>query len=139
MTDKEYIELAIEEAKRSTEPLRCGVVIVRDSQIVAKAFNSQRADKNATAHAEIKAIAQASKKLGSKNLESCVVYATCEPCTMCLSAMVFAKVKKLVYGVSLKDFYPLRIDLDIDTFISKCSYKFGVVKNFMEAECRELN
>lgn len=132
------MEMAIFEAKKSEEPLKCGAVIVKDNKIIAKAFNTQRKDNNATAHAEIKAISIAGKVLGSKNLENCVVYGTCEPCIMCLSAMVFAKVKKLVYGLSLKEISPRLIDIKIDTFFERSPYKFEVVKNFMEEECRSL-
>lgn len=130
--------VAIEEAKKSQEPLRCGVVIAKDGKILARAFNSQREDHNATAHAEIKAIAESGKKLGNKNLEGCVAYCTCEPCIMCLSAMIFAKVKKLYYGVSLKNVSPSTINISIDEFLSRSPNKFEVVKNYMERECKEL-
>lgn len=138
MNDKRFMELAISEAVKSQEPLKCGVVITFNGKVISKSFNSQRKDNNAVAHAEIKAIAAAGEKLGNKNLEECVVYGTCEPCTMCLSAMVFSKIKRLVYGISLKEVSPDKIDIDIDTFLEKSSYKFEVVKDFMVKECRTL-
>lgn len=133
------MNLAIQEAQKSHEPLKCGVVIVKNNQVIACSYNSQREDNNATAHAEIKAIAAAGKKLGSKNLEGCTIYGTCEPCTMCLSAMVFAKIEKLVYGISLKDVSLNPINISIDEFLSKSPNKFEVIKNFMVKECQTLN
>ena len=132
------MEMAISEASKSEEPLKCGVVIVKDGKIIAKTFNSQRRDNNATAHAEIKAIADAGKELGNKNLEGSTVYGSCEPCIMCLSAMTFAKVKKLFYGISLKDVSPQLIEIDIDTFLDKSPNKLEVIKNFMVEDCRKL-
>ena len=57
---------------------------------------------------------------------------------MCLSAFVFAKIKKLVYGVSLAEVSATRIDVDLKFFLSKASQPIEVVHNFMEAECGEL-
>lgn len=138
MSDEQYMRLAIEEAKKSIEPGKCGAVIVKGGEIIAKTYNSQRRDHHVTAHAETKAITEAGKKTGNKKLEGCTVYATCEPCKICLSAMVFARIGKLVYGVSIKDMFDSFIDIDIDTFLSKSPYKFEVVKNFMEDECRGI-
>ncbi len=131
MTDEELMRVAIEEAKKSQEPLKCGVVIAKDGKIISQAYNSQREDHNATAHAEIKAIALAGERLGNKNLDGCIVYGTCEPCLMCLTAMSFAKIKRLVYGVSLKEASPTSIDISVDEFLSKSPNKFEVVKNFL--------
>lgn len=63
------MRLAISEAKESSEPGKCGAVIIKDGEIVAKAYNSQRGDNHVTAHAEMKAIAEAGKKTVSKNLK----------------------------------------------------------------------
>lgn len=136
--EKDYMELAIKMARQSDEPLKCGVVIVKNGKVLAETFNSQRCDCNSTAHAEIKAIGLAGRVLSNKNLDGCTVYGTCEPCTMCLSAMIFAKVEKLVFGVSLKDVSPVRIDINIDEFIEKSPHKIKVIKNFMEQECKDL-
>jgi tRNA(adenine34) deaminase len=138
MKDDDFMNLAISEAYKSSEPLKCGVVIVKDGIVITQAFNSQRKDNNSTAHAEIKAIALAGNHLGNKSLEGCIVYGTCEPCTMCLSAMIFAKINKLVYGITLREVSPTLIEIDIDTFLAKSPYRFEIVKNFMVEECRQL-
>ncbi len=134
------MELAIKEAKKSSELLKCGVVIVKNGKIISKSYNSQRASNDASAHAEINAIRKAGKKLKNKNLNECIIYCTCEPCIMCLSAITFAKIKKLVFGVSLRGASPKEkfIDISTGTFLSHIPYKIEVLKNFMEKECREL-
>lgn len=130
--------LAIEEAKKSTQPLKCGTVIVKDGKVIAKAYNSQRESKDACAHAEIKAIGIAGQTIGNKNLNGCDVYSTCEPCLMCLAAISFAEVERLFFGISLKDASSENIDISTDYFISKSRHKFQVIKNFLKENCQKL-
>lgn len=138
--DEYFMRLAIEEAKNSSESIRCGCVIVLGNEVIAKAHSSQRSLNDASAHAEINALRLAGKKLGNKNIEEGVMYCTCEPCIMCISAMAFAKIKKLLYGLILKEAFPKEriIDIDIDTLLTKSAHKIQVVKNFMRDECRQL-
>ncbi|MBD3311459.1 MAG: nucleoside deaminase [Candidatus Magasanikbacteria bacterium] len=133
------MELAIDEALHSNEPLKCGVVITRDDIVIAKQHNSQRLSNDATSHAEIRAVRKAGQKLQNKNLNGCTAFCTCEPCIMCLSALCFAKIDKLFYGLSLKDVSPKEksISIDIYTFLKEAPYKFEVVKNFMKDECKK--
>ncbi len=84
---------AIEEAKKSSESLPCGAVIVNSQgEILAKSCNSARKIHDSSAHAEINALRLAGKKMGNKELRECIIYCTCEPCVMCLSAIVYAKI-----------------------------------------------
>lgn len=133
----QYMHMAIVEAKKSTEPLRCGTVIVRDNELLAAAHNSQRQDNDATAHAEIKALQIAGQKVGSKNINGADVYCTCEPCPMCLAALSFAKVKTVIYGASLNKVSPVQKNVAIPAseFLDYCPNKFQLVNNFMEEEC----
>jgi tRNA(adenine34) deaminase len=138
--DEQFMQLAIEEAKKSSEPLKCGVVIIKDGKVIAKTYNSQRESKNASAHAEIKAIGMAGEVVGNKNLDGCDIYCTCEPCIMCISAITFAKIGRLFYGISLSDVSPIgkRINISLDNFLEKTPNKFEVIKNFLEEECKVL-
>lgn len=140
MQDKDLMLLAIEEAKKSSEFVACGVVIAKNGQMIVKAHNRQRETNNASAHAEINAISEAGKKLGNKNLEKCVIYCTCEPCTMCLSAIVFAKIPKLFYGTSLQETFPdnLPISLTTEELLKHSSHKLEIVAGFMKNECSVL-
>lgn len=133
------MRLAIQEAKKSKEDIGCGVVIVKDNSVIAKAFNTQRETCNATAHAEINALQQAGQVLRSKTLEKCTAYCTCEPCIMCLSAFSYAKIKKIVYGLSMKESYPVSriIDVDSSLFLEKSPHKIEIVPSFLVEECRK--
>ena len=74
------------------------VIIDKNKTIIAKAHNQVLKTNDPTAHAEILAIRMACKKLNTKNLSDCIIYSTCEPCPMCLSAIIWANIKKVYYG-----------------------------------------
>lgn len=80
-----------------------GAVIVKNNEIIAVASNTTLRDNDPTAHAEINAIREAGKKLGTHDLKDCVLYATGYPCPMCLSAIIWANIKEVYYGTTLKD------------------------------------
>ncbi|MBI4177738.1 MAG: nucleoside deaminase [Candidatus Aenigmarchaeota archaeon] len=138
--DEKFMKIAIAEAKKSSERGRCGAVITRDGIVISTAHNTQRSSNDASAHAEINAIRLAGQKLGNKYLEGCTIYCTCEPCTMCLSAIVFAKIGRIVYGLSFSDMFPdgMFYEKDMELFLSKAAHKIEVVKNFMKKECAGL-
>ncbi len=131
------MKLAIEEAKKSSERLPCGAVIIKKGEIIAIACNTGKTTFDASGHAEINAIREAGQKLGSKRLDSCEIYCTCEPCIMCLSAICFARIEKIYYGLTLKEVSPMNriINIDISTFLKKSPHKIEVVDNFMKKEC----
>ncbi len=140
MTSEELMLQAIEEAKKSSEPLKCGVVIAKDGEVVVKTHNAQRKTNDATAHAEIIAIKEAGHALGGKNLDKCVIYCTCEPCTMCLSAIVFAKIPKLYFGTTLKNASPdnMPIRLSSAELLKTCDHKIEIVAEYMKKESEAL-
>lgn len=121
MNDRKYLETAIALAKESKEPVGCGSVLVDgDGNIVASAYNSQREDNLTASHAEMKAIAQANKLVGRK-LTGLTAYGNCEPCTMCLTALIFAGVDRVVFANRLNDLVddPKKIDIDCFEFVKK--------------------
>lgn len=134
MNDLESImQRAVSEAKLSNEPLKCGVIIVKDGEVIAKAHNTQRGDHDPSAHAEINALRIAGSKMQTKNLEGCSVYCTCEPCVMCLAALVYAKVRSVTYAVPLKKAYPKKwIDISIAQFLGASPHKFEINGPVME-------
>lgn len=103
-------------SQKSPEPVGCGVVIVKDGNIIAKTHNSQRADNIAVNHAEIKAIVEANKRTGSRKLENAVAYCSCEPCAMCLTALSYAKVPRIVFNKFMKDLFPDDPQSQLDPF-----------------------
>src|SRR5579863_369776 len=99
--DKEYIREAIELARRGVSaglggPFGC--VIVRHGQVVGRGSNEVTSSNDPTAHAEIVAIRDACRQLGHYQLTDCVLYASCEPCPMCLGAIYWARPKRVVYA-----------------------------------------
>lgn len=80
-----------------------GAVIVKDGKIISAASNSVTPDKDPTAHAEVNAIRQACKQLGTHDLTGCVLYTSCEPCPMCLSAAYWAHVDKIYFAADRND------------------------------------
>ena len=80
-----------------------GAVIVRDGEILARTHNLVLKSKDPTAHAEVLAIREASRKLDRYDLSDCVLYSSCEPCPMCLGAIFWARIKTVYYGASKED------------------------------------
>jgi len=115
-SDKYYLKKATALAKQSAEPVKCASILVDTcGEIIAQAFNTQRTDNLTASHAEMKAIAEANKKLGRK-LTGITAYGNCEPCTMCLTALIFAKVERIVFAKRLNDFVSEDQKINIDCF-----------------------
>src|SRR5579859_2971410 len=101
----EFMKLAISEAtkgsKHGEHPV--GSVIVKANKVISFANNRTHRDLNPTHHAEVVAIQKATIVLGSKRLDDCVLYSTHEPCPMCASAIILARLAGVVYGTSIDD------------------------------------
>ena len=80
-----------------------GACIVKDGKIIGKGMNKVIKNMDPTAHAEIVAIRNACKKLGTHDLTGCEIYTSCYPCPMCLSAIIWANIKKVYYGNTKED------------------------------------
>ncbi|HEZ5778998.1 TPA: nucleoside deaminase [Neisseria meningitidis] len=95
-----FMGLALEQAKLSAlmGEIPVGAVIVSDGKIIASAHNTCIADCNVSRHAEINALAQAGGKMQNYRLDGCDIYITLEPCAMCASALIQARVKRVIYG-----------------------------------------
>ena len=98
---REAIRLADESVKNGGGPF--GAVIVRNGEIIAGSSNSVTIDNDPTAHAEVNAIREACRRLGTIDLSGCTIYATCEPCPMCLGAIYWARIDRIFYGNTRKD------------------------------------
>lgn len=91
-----------------------GCVVVREATVVGEGFNRVLADNDPTAHAEVVAIRRACAALGSHQLTGCVIYASCEPCPMCLGAIYWARPAAVYYANSHRDAAAIGFD---DAFI----------------------
>jgi tRNA(adenine34) deaminase len=77
-----------------------GCVIVRAGAVIARAGNRTLRDRDPTAHAEMLAVREAARALGSERLTDCDLYVTLEPCAMCAAALSFARIRRLYYGAA---------------------------------------
>lgn len=95
-----YMEEALKEAKLAFDKgeIPVGCIVVKDDQIISRSHNLTETNKLTSAHAEMLAIKEASKKLNSWRLVDCEMYVTLEPCIMCSGAIINSRIKKLVYG-----------------------------------------
>lgn len=91
---------AIKQAKlaESYGEVPIGAVITLDGEVIARSHNLRETSQTATAHAEILAIEEACKKLGSWRLEGATLYVTLEPCPMCAGAIIMSRIDKVIYG-----------------------------------------
>ena len=150
--DARFMKMAIDVATKSRElgDYAVGAVIVRNGEVIAKGLNRIKLDKDAILHAEMVAIHEASKKLDSRFLQDCVLYTTHEPCPMCASAAIWARMKGIVFGASLHDMihYAQKngtrdwtwrtIDITTEEIVNKGNPKIELVKEFMRKECNQL-
>lgn len=98
--DEKYMKEAIKQAKKAKKAgdVPIGCVIVYEDKIIARGYNKRNAKKTTLAHAELLAMAKASKYIGDWRLEDCTMYVTLEPCQMCAGAIVQARIPKVVIG-----------------------------------------
>lgn len=98
--DEKYMKEALKQAKKALAAgdVPIGCVIVYDGKIIARGYNKRNAKKTTLAHAELLAMAKASKVIGDWRLEDCTMYVTLEPCQMCAGAIVQARIPKVVIG-----------------------------------------
>jgi guanine deaminase len=90
-----------------------GAVVVRRGKIVGRGWNQVTSTNDPTAHAEMVAIRDACRRLKTFILEDCVLYTSCEPCPMCLSAIYWARLKTVYYGNTRKDAQQIEFDDDL--------------------------
>ena len=139
MPSPSFMQLALEEARaaeaRGEVPIGC--VLVREGEVVARAGNRTRADKDPTAHAELLAIRQAAATLGAERLNECDLYVTLEPCAMCAGAISFARLRRLYFGAS--DPKGGAVENGVHFFDSAtCHHRPEVYGGIGESECAAL-
>lgn len=112
----QFMRKAIKLAEKSVEkgggPF--GAVIVRNGTVIAQGNNCVTLNNDPTAHGEVTAIRKACKKLGTFDLSGCIIYTSCEPCPMCLSAIYWARIETIYYGCTKDDAKDIGFD---DSFI----------------------
>ncbi len=105
-SERKFMSRAIELARNGMDlnsggPFGC--IVVKGGEIIGEGSNQVTSTNDPTAHAEIVAIRNACTKLGSFQLDGCVVYTSCEPCPMCLGAIYWARPKKVYFACTRED------------------------------------
>jgi len=131
MIDEKFIDIAIEISRNSKYPY--GAIVVKDGQIIGRSDDETYMSKSMYTHAELMAIESACKN--NKNLygelKGATIYVSCEPCMMCMGAILYEGFEKLVYAATLQDsndYYCKEIVTDIDELVKYSQNKIDVVK-----------
>ena len=135
MQHEKFMALALAEAKKGDSPY--GAVIVKDNEVVAKAYNTVIRDSDPSAHAEMNAIRALTNKNKSHSLEGYIIYASGEPCPMCAAACIWAGVEEIIIGASIQDLIDInqtQIHLSCEEIIAKSSKKIKVTKGVLRQE-----
>jgi len=105
MSDEHFMRLAIDKVINGIEKGQApfGTTIVRGSEVISVVHNTVWNSCDPTAHAEVNAIREAATKLKTIDLSGCTLYTTCEPCPMCLTAIHWAKIDRVIYGATIGD------------------------------------
>ncbi len=138
-TDDQFMEAALVEAAQAEAAgeVPVGAVIVCDGRIVGRGANSNLADSDPTAHAEIVALRQAARSLGNHRLGECEMFVTIEPCAMCAGALIHARLKRLVYGADDPKAGAVRSALQVLNHPS-LNHQMEVTSGVLAARCAEL-
>ena len=130
-----FMELAICEAQNSGNDVPVGAVIVLDNEIIASSHNQKEFLNDVSAHAEILAIREAEKKLNNWRLDGAKMFVTLEPCPMCASAIINARISEVYFGAIDSLYGALGGAIDLrKIFNSKLKVQGGI----MEKECEAL-
>lgn len=133
------IKLAQDSLKKNGNAV--GAIVVKNGKIISRGMTNIKIKNDSTCHAEINAIRLASKKLNNRYLNDCYLYTTYEPCPMCTSAAIWAKMKGIVYGASHKDRTPQehwRIMIPAMDVIKRGKPKLELYQEFMRDQCIPL-
>lgn len=148
LSASEFMREALRQAELAAQAgeVPVGAVVVYDGRIIARAHNEVEKGRDATLHAEILACRRASEALGRWRLDGCALYVTLEPCSMCIGALVLARVPELYFGawdprqgaagslfdLSSNPFLPHKIEVFPEILKAECE---AVLKTFFQA-CR---
>ena len=137
--DEKWMRFAIKEANTAKDKgeVPVGAVLVKEGLLVAKAHNQPISSNDPTAHAEIQLLRIAGKKLSNYRLTSTTLYVTLEPCTMCLGAMIHARIERLVFGTSdpKSGVCGSTIDLSSESIFN---HQILVNGGVLEIECKDI-
>ena len=140
MSDEEFIDIAIDISKKAKYPY--GAIIVKDDKIIGRSDDKTLMENSMYSHAELEAIESASK---SKNLYGDLVgttlYVSCEPCMMCMGAILYEGISKIVYAATLQDsndYYCPEMITNIDELAKYSNKKIEIIKELHRDKAVEV-
>lgn len=138
MNDESFMREALKLAKESFDSgeVPVGAVVVKDGLIVGKGKNNRETGRNAVNHAEIEAISEACKNIGSWRLHGCSLYVTLEPCPMCAGAVINSRIDKVFFGAYDKKAGSVRSVVRL--FDLPFNHEPEVTGGLLENECSSL-
>ena len=139
MTDEQLMLIAIEEAKlaESHGDIPIGALVVLEGDIISSRHNERELQHHPTAHADVLAIQDAAKKLGTSRLDGATLVSTLEPCPMCAGAALSARISRVIFGAedpkagALGSLYQLGSD-------PRLNHEFSVTPRVLQEECGAL-
>jgi tRNA(adenine34) deaminase len=133
-----YMRAALRQAERASveDETPVGAVIVFGGRIVGRGYNRREQCQDVTRHAEIEAIRQACRRLGSWRLDDCTLYVTLEPCVMCAGAIVQARIARVFYGAH--DPKAGAAGSVTNIFELKINHQTEVIGGILHAECSQI-
>lgn len=136
--NKEVMQAAISVAGRNQTPF--GAALAMGNEVFATAANQTSQKIDSTAHAEIEAIRKLSEQLQKEDLSGFILYTTCEPCPMCMSAVIWARIETVVYGCSIPIIsnYLQQINIRADEIAAESPKQIEIIEDFMKDDCEAL-
>ena len=137
--DEQWMSLALKQAIKGEEKgeVPVGAILVKDGLLIAKAHNQPISTNDPTAHAEIQVLRKAGMKLQNYRLNDSTLYVTLEPCTMCLGAMMHARIARIVYGAN--DQTTGACGSSENLINANCfNHKIHLISGILEDECKQL-
>lgn len=140
MTDEQYIDIAIDISKKAKYPY--GAIVVKDGEIIGRSDDETLMETSMYSHAELEAIESASK---NKNLygdlKGATIYVSCEPCMMCMGAILYEEFSKIVYAATLQDSndnYCPEMITNIDELAKYGNNKIEIIKELHREKAVEV-
>ncbi len=137
MTDEQYIDIAIEISKKAKYPY--GAIIVKDNKIIGRSDDKTLIE-TMYSHPELKAIESATKNLYG-DLNGATLYTSCEPCMMCMGAILYEEISKIVYAATLQDsndYYCPEMITNIDELAKYSKNKIEIIKELHRDKAIEV-
>ena len=140
MNDEQFIDIAIEISKKAKYPY--GAIVVKDGKIIGRSDDDTLIEKSMFSHSELEAIESASKgKNLYSDLNGATIYVSCEPCMMCMGAILYEGISKIVYAATLQDsndYYCPEMLTDIDILAKYSNNKIEIVKELYRDKAIEV-